>query len=211
MSQMKDFKFSDIIPLSLGTEVVGGFFSMIIPKNTAIPATRTKDYTTAYDYQTAVHCKLLEGERLMGADNHKLGEMKLTGIPPMRRHEPKIDVTFTIDANGTLHTKAVERSTGKSAEATVNYFQKRLNKQELDRMIEDAQKLRLEDKEKLETAKARNDLESYCLDLQDKAASNSAILNKCREVLDWLHMGKHSKQDYQMKKQELETFRQKHM
>lgn len=211
MSQTKDFKFSDILPLSLGTEIVGGISSIIIPRNTLLPATQTKDYTTVYYDQTSILFKLLEGERMMGRDNNLLGDMKLNGL---QRGHPAVDVTFTIDANGSLHTKAVERLTGRSCEAKVQYSQKRLGQLELDRMIAEAERLRLDDQKKVDDAKARNELESFCLDLQSKVEMNrnmSAVAEKCRDVLEWLKEGSRIKVECEAKKQELEALYRRNM
>lgn len=210
--QTKDFKFLDVLPLSLGTEVKGGISNIIIPRNTSVPASRTAKYTTE-DNQTSVYFKLLEGDRLLGKDNNFLGEMLLSGIPPMPRHKAKLDVTFTIDVNGTLHTKAVERSTGKSCEAKVHYTQKRLTEQEMDQMIADAEKMRAADQKRVDDAKASNELESYCLDLKEKVESDdnmsevdkTAVNTECGDVLDWLTGGNRSKDECRSMKQELKT------
>lgn len=218
-SQSKDFKFLDILPLSLGTEIKGGISSIIIPRNTPIPATQSQDYVTTRDNQNMALVKLLEGDRLMGRDNNLLGEMLISEIPPMPRGKATIDVTFTIDVNGTLHTKAVERSTGRSTEAKVQFTQKRLSPQEMDQMIADAERLRSEDDKRLEDARARNQLESYCLDLQFKMETDdsmspfdkTAVDQECRDVLDWLNERGRSKAECESMEQELETLYRNHM
>lgn len=211
---LKDFKLLDILPLSLGIEVLGGQSSIIISRNTVVPASITKEYTTAYKDQSGVLVKLYEGERVLAKENNKLGEMVLSELQP---NHPAIDVTFTIDENGTLHTKAVEKVTGRSTEATIQYSDKRLNQDEIERMIVDAQRLKVEDERKVDNAKACNELESYCFDLQSKIKNvtdipdnvKKTIIDECREVLDWLKEGNHDKdhKDYcQLKKLRLANF-----
>lgn len=203
-SQSKTIKLTDVIPLSLGTNIIGGITCNIIPRNSQIPATFTENFTTARDNQTSCDIKLLEGERTMSKNNNLLGEMKLEGIPPMPRETPSIKVTFSIDANGTLFAKAVEDSTGKSTETSIEYGKKRLNESDMRKMIDDAQRLRLDDQKKLEDAQARNELEFYCLDLQSEVRQNSMVIGKCRTILDWLNDGHRDKESCRAKKRELE-------
>lgn len=208
---LKDFKFSDILPLSLGVEIIGGRSSVVISRNAIVPASFTQQYTTVYKDQSEVLFKLYEGERVLAKENNLLGEMTLTELQP---NHPAIDVTFTIDENGTLHTKAVEKKTGKSTEAIVQYSEKRLTQDEIERMIVDAQRLKLEDERKVDNAKACNELESYCFDLQTKVKTSSdipdnvkkAIIKECNEVLDWLKEANHDKNYCRLKSMRLENF-----
>lgn len=149
----------------------------------------------------------------MGRDNNFLGEMLLTEIPPLPRGKAKLDVTFTIDVNGTLHTRAVDKSTGKSTSAKVHFTQKRLSDLEMNQMIVDAEKMRAADQKRVDDAKACNELESYCHDLKDKVADDdnmsevdkTSVDTECGDVLDWLTGGNRSKDECRSMKQELKT------
>lgn len=212
-SKAKDFKFLDILPLSLGTELLGGISDIIIPRNTPIPASRTKEYTTVYDYQTAIHFKLLEGERMMGSDNNLLGDMTLRGMQLLPAKQAKADVTFKIDENGSLRAQAVERATGQSTDVTIQYTQKRLGNNDMIRMIADAERLRMEDQKKVEDAEARNELEAYCLKLKNKVKMNRDMTvdekmyvnDECRAVLDWMKTGNRGKDMCLLKRMALKT------
>lgn len=192
--------------------------SVIIPRHTSIPAKCTQMYTTTENNSTSLNFKLLEGERAMADDNNLLGEMVLNGIPPMRRGLPKILVTFQIDENGILQTSAVEQSTGTTANATISYDEKRLKKEDLDSMIVDAEKLRVEDGKKRETAEASNDLRKSCDDIEDaielgniSVAAKKAISEKCSEIKKWLKNNDGcSKHDFESKKKELDEFYKKY-
>lgn len=170
-----------------------------------MPATCTKVYYTGNPSQKVAKIPLLEGERVLEKDNNKLGEMVLSELQPVHR---EIDVTFNIDSNGTLHTTAVQRATGISTSAKVQYSEKRLSEQEIERMIIDARRLNLDDQEKVQNAKARNDLESYCLDLQLKAKVNPKFLDinvirVCQRTLDWLQEDHRSKDECLKEKERL--------
>lgn len=211
LQRSKDFKFLDILPLSLGTNLRGGITSIIIPRKTPIPATHTKGYITTADNQSSFRFKLLEGERLMVVDNNLMGEMVLSGIQPLPAREATADVTFTIDENGSLHAKAVERSTGLSTTVTIHYTQKRLGNVDMQQMIADAKRLKMEDQKKVEDAEARNELEAYCLKIQKRVNNNrdmtedekSFVAGECRNALDWLKVESRSKELCMLKKKSL--------
>ncbi|XP_065210435.1 heat shock 70 kDa protein II-like [Planococcus citri] len=193
----------DVTPLSLGINVKSkrGYddeTAVVIERNTSIPARQTKGFVTSEDNQTRVRFRVYEGEYFLSADNHLLGKFTLTGIPPKPAKEAKIDVTFEIDANGILNVTAIERSTGSSNHLTIAYDKGRLSKEEIERMIKDAEKLRSEEDNRKAAFVAKNSLESYCVNVKStiqneelKAKINvfdkDLILKKCEETIAWLN------------------------
>lgn len=157
--EIKDIVLLDVTPLSLGVETLGGVFTKIIERNTTIPTRRSQIFTTAADFQTSVTIHVLQGERPMAADNVSLGMFNLVGIPPAPRGVPQIEVTFDIDVNGILHVTAKDLGTGKEQKITIT-ASKRLSKEEIDRMIKEAEQYAEQDKLKKEEAEARNQADS---------------------------------------------------
>merc|ERR1719261_2470009 len=142
---VKDILLLDVTPLSLGIETLGGIFTRLIPRNTTIPTKKSQEFSTAADNQTQVGIKVLQGERDMAAHNKLLGQFDLVGIPPAPRGVPKIEVTFDIDANGIVNVNAEEKGTGKSEKITITNDKGRLSKEEIDKMVADAEKYKDED------------------------------------------------------------------
>jgi len=138
--ETKDLLFIDVTPLTLGIETVGGVMTKIIPRGTVIPSKKTQQFTTHQDQQTQVTISVYEGERALVKDNHELGKFDMTGIPPAARGVPKIDVTFEIDENSILTVSAVEQGTGKSESISITNDKGRLTKEEIERMVADAEK-----------------------------------------------------------------------
>jgi len=149
----------DVTPLSLGVETAGGIFTKMIDRNTAIPHKKAETFTTYSDYQPSVEIKVLQGERPMAADNKLLGVFTLSEIPPAPRGVPKIDVTFDIDANGIVNVHAREQQTGKEQKITIT-GSTGLNKDDIDRMVRDAEAHAAEDQERREKAEAKNNLDT---------------------------------------------------
>merc|ERR1711913_272211 len=145
----------DVTPLSLGIEVMGGAMDKLIMRNTTIPTKKTKTYSTAADGQTQVEIKIFQGEREMAADNKLLGNFQLGGIPPAPRGVPQIEVTFDIDANGILQVSAEDKGTGNKEKITITNDQNRLTPEDIERMIQDAEKFADEDKKLKERVEAR--------------------------------------------------------
>ena len=155
MGDVKDVLLLDVTPLSLGIETLGGVFTKIIEKNTTIPVKKSQIFSTAVDNQPAVTINVLQGERAKSADNHKLGEFNLEGIPAAPRGVPQIEVTFDIDANGIVHVGAKDLGTGKENKVTIT-GSTNLTEEEIERMKRDAEANEAEDKKFKELVETRN-------------------------------------------------------
>ncbi len=153
--EMKDVLLLDVTPLSLGVETMGGVMTVLIPRNTTIPTRKTEMFSTAEDNQTAVDIKVFQGERQMAADNMLLGEFRLEGIPPAPRGTPQVEVTFDVDANGIMNVSAKDRATGKEQKITIT-ASTNLTKDDIDRMVKEADRNAAEDRKRRELADARN-------------------------------------------------------
>lgn len=154
----KDIVLVDVTPLSLGLETMGGVFSKIIERNTAIPVSKSQVFTTAANNQTQVEILVLQGERAMAADNVKLGQFVLDGIPPAPRGVPQVEVTFNIDVNGILNVSAKDKGTGKTQKIVIQ--SSNLSKEDIERMKNDAESHEEDDKKKREAVEARNEADS---------------------------------------------------
>ncbi|MEM4408552.1 MAG: molecular chaperone DnaK [Candidatus Caldarchaeum sp.] len=157
--QHKGIVLVDVTPLSVGVETQGGVMTVMIPRNTPIPYKHTEIYTTAHDFQTSVEIKILQGERPMARDNRLLGVFHLEGIPPAPKGVPRIEVTFDVDANGILHVAARDLGTGKEAKVSIT-GSTTLSKEDVDRMIRDAELHAEEDQRRRELIELRNRAES---------------------------------------------------
>ena len=157
--EIKDILLLDVTPLSLGVETLGGITEHLIEKNATIPTKRSKTFTTAADFQTAVTIHVVQGERPMARDNVSLGMFNLAGIPPSPRGVPQIEVTFDIDANGILTVGAKDLGTGKENKITITSSTK-LSKEEKERLVKEAESFAEQDKKKKEEAELRNEADS---------------------------------------------------
>jgi molecular chaperone DnaK len=175
--EVKDILLLDVTPLSLGVETMGSVMTKMIERNTTIPVRKTETYSTAADNQTAVDIHVLQGERPMASDNMSLGRFRLDGLPPAPRGVPQVEVTFDIDANGILHVTAKDKASGKEQKVTIT-ASTNLNKNDIDRMVNESRAHEAEDKKRRELIDTRNTADSLVYqtekalrDLGDKVPS----------------------------------------
>lgn len=216
-SKDNDLLVLDVCPLNLGIETAGQVMTVMIPKNTTIPTEKKQTFSTYQDNQPGANVVILEGFRKFSKDCNKIGEFLLEGFPPMPRGTPQIEVTYALDANCILKVTAVEKSTGVSKEIEVKGTTNNLSKDDIDRMVKEAEEHAKEDEEKLNKITARNSLETYCYQIKN-SLNDEKIKDKFSEedkklaedtvtqAIEWIDQNSSAdKEDYEKKQKEVEA------